>query len=126
MVEETYIKEHKEGMGIISFEGDLEDIYRIRDYAKHMHDAPIACNGYDTIEESDMVDKPSHYRSGKLETIQKIEHIINGLPAKQAFCLANTLKYFDRAGLKDDAEQDLDKAQNYAYRLITGKWRHEQ
>ena len=122
MVEETYLRQVGDNACVISFEGDIESIYRIRDYVKHMDDAPTMC----CEEESDMVDKPAHYRSGKLETIQKIERVIDGLPAKQAFCLANVLKYFDRAGLKDDAEQDLDKAQNYAYRLITSKWRHEQ
>lgn len=73
----------------------------------------------------DMVNKPLHYCSGKLETINKIETVIEGLPAKQASCLANVLKYFDRAGLKDYAEQDLDKANNYAHRLVYGNWRHE-
>lgn len=77
------------------------------------------------MEEEDMVNRPSHYCAGKMETIEKIEAVINGLPAKQASCLANVLKYFDRAGLKDDAEQDLDKANNYAHRLVHGSWRYE-
>lgn len=77
-------------------------------------------------EEHDAVNKPLHYCSGKIETIDKIEAVIDGLPAKKAASLANVLKYFDRAGLKDDTKQDLDKANNYAHRLVYGKWRNEE
>lgn len=77
-------------------------------------------------EEHDAVNKPLHYCSGKIETIDKIEAVIDGLPAKKAASLANVLKYFDRAGLKDDTKQDLDKANNYAHRLVRGKWRNEE
>lgn len=77
-------------------------------------------------EEHDAVNHPSHYCSGKIETIDKIEAVIDGLPAKKAASLANVLKYFDRAGLKDDTKQDLDKANNYAHRLVHGKWRNEE
>lgn len=77
-------------------------------------------------EEHDAVNKPLHYCSGKIETIDKIEAVIDGLPAKKAASLANVLKYFDRAGLKDDTKQDLDKANNYAHRLVHGKWRNEE
>lgn len=87
------------------------------DYGKDECEVANACY--------DMVNKPRHYCDGKLETIQKIEAVIEGLPAKEASCLANVLKYFDRAGLKDAAEQDLDKANNYAHRLVYGSWRHE-
>lgn len=75
--------------------------------------------------EYDAVDHPYHYTSHGMETIDKIEAVIDGLPAQQASALANVLRYFDRAGLKDDAKQDLNKANNYAYRLCTGHWRHE-
>lgn len=75
-------------------------------------------------EEYNDVYKPSHYCSHGIETTEKIEHVIDGLPAKQAAMLFNVLKYFDRAGFKNDAEQDLDKANNYAHRLITGHWRN--
>lgn len=73
----------------------------------------------------DAVDHPFHYTSHGLETIDKIEAVIDGLPAKEAAMLANVLKYFDRAGLKDDAYQDLEKANNYAHRLVYGHWKHE-
>lgn len=73
----------------------------------------------------DMVDKPSHYRSGAIETIKKIEAIVDGLPAKEAYLLGNVIKYADRAGKKDDENQDMSKANNYAHRLVYGEWRHE-
>lgn len=103
-------------------------ILTIDDLPKHTFGAELYGKGeYDEVANAcyDMVNKPRHYCDGKLETIQKIEAVIEGLPAKEASCLANVLKYFDRAGLKDDAEQDLDKANNYAHRLVYGEWRHE-
>lgn len=148
MIEETYLKEYhdEDDTLVVSFEGNQKDIYRLRDYAKMINSVKgeveeeyyrglgknnSDCeDNYGMADEEvnrvvDMVSKPPHYRSGKIETIEKIEAVIDGLPAKQASCLANVLKYFDRAGLKDDAVQDLEKASNYAHRLVYGKWRHK-
>lgn len=75
-------------------------------------------------EEYDAVDHPFHYTSHGLETIEKIEAVIDGLPAKEAALLSNVLKYFDRSGMKGDAATDLSKANNYAHRLVYGEWRH--
>jgi hypothetical protein len=71
------------------------------------------------------VDSPSHYTGGGVETVEKIEQVVDGLEAVQAYLLGNVIKYVDRAGLKDgeDAECDLAKANNYAHRLCTGEWR---
>ena len=69
------------------------------------------------------VDNPAHYTAGKVETIDKIEAVVEGLPAPQAVLLANVIKYVDRAGLKGDAGEDLAKANNYAHRLVFGDWR---
>lgn len=71
------------------------------------------------------VDNPYHYASHGLETIKKIEAIIDGLPAREAAMLANIIKYSDRAGLKNSAEEDLAKANNYAHRMVFGHWRGE-
>lgn len=132
-VEETYIKDYKDGTLVVTYEGSTEDIERIRDFVKHMYDAQkcdaqnawMCESNSEPKEERDMVNKPIHYCAGKLETIQKIERIVDGLPSDKAYLLGNIIKYSDRAGLKDDAEQDLHKANNYAYRLITGKWRKD-
>lgn len=80
---------------------------------------------FDTPVKYDNVDKPYHYASHGLETIEKIEAIIDGLPARKAAMLANIIKYSDRAGLKNSAEEDLAKANNYAHRLVFGHWRGE-
>ena len=123
MINKTYIKEVDKDSEtvVISFEGDKEDIYRIRDYAEHMHDEPSICCEH----KEDLVNRPSHYCSGMLETIEKINSVLDGITGEAAYDLGNVLKYFDRAGLKDDTKQDLAKANNYAHRLITGKWRSE-
>lgn len=72
---------------------------------------------------SDDVDRPSHYTSGAHEAIEVIESVIEGLPAREAYCLASVLKYSLRAGLKDDFESDVAKASNFAHRLVRGCWR---
>lgn len=75
---------------------------------------------------AEVVDSPSWYTSGEVETIQKIERVIDGLPAVQAYALGQVLRYFDRAGKKDATETDLGKANNYAHRLVYGEWRGER
>ena len=72
---------------------------------------------------TEVVDSPSWYTSGGVETIDKIERVVDGLPAVQAYALGQVLRYFDRAGKKDATETDLGKANNYAHRLVYGKWR---
>lgn len=71
----------------------------------------------------DSISHPYHYASHGIETIDKIEAVVDGLPAKEATLLANIIKYVDRAGLKDNAEKDLAKANAYAHRLVYGHWR---
>lgn len=55
---------------------------------------------------------PSHYKShaSGVECIQVTEHM--------NFCLGNAMKYIWRAGLKDNAIQDLEKAKWYIEREI--------
>ena len=60
----------------------------------------------------DPVNHPSHYTDGGIETIDFIE-------AKQLpYHLGNAVKYISRSGKKDDAIQDLKKAQWYLDRYI--------
>ena len=77
----------------------------------------------DGEDETSAVDSPSHYTSGTVETIEKIEAVTKGLNARAAYLLGNIIKYVDRAGKKGDAAEDLAKANNYAHRLVTGEWR---
>lgn len=113
-----------------TFIGTIDEIGCVIDYIEKMYDEcdfnneDAVNNETSEIIQHDAVNKPTHYCSGKIETIDKIESVIDGLPAREAAALSNVLKYFDRAGLKDNAEQDLSKANNYAFRLVTGKWRN--
>lgn len=75
---------------------------------------------------SEQVINPTHYTKGKVETIDKIEAVIDGLPAKQANCLSHIIRYVDRCEDKHaDPMKDLGKANNYAHRLVFGHWRDE-
>lgn len=60
----------------------------------------------------DVVNHPSHYTNhpSGIECIQIAEHM--------NFCLGNAVKYCWRAGLKDDAVEDLEKARWYIEREI--------
>lgn len=60
----------------------------------------------------DKINHPEHYTAGGVETIDFIE-------AKELnFNLGNVIKYVSRCGRKDDALEDLKKAQFYINREI--------
>jgi len=62
---------------------------------------------------AEMVDHPNHYRkSSGIEVIDVIE------TWNLDFSLGNALKYIARAGLKEDRDQDLDKAIWYLMRAL--------
>lgn len=65
-------------------------------------------------KEEDVVNKPSHYTDGGIETIDFIE--AKGLD----FNLGNAVKYISRAGKKDPSKkvEDLEKARWYLNREI--------
>lgn len=71
----------------------------------------------------DDVFSPPHYDG----TRDKISVVVDGLPADFAVDLFDVLKYFDRAGRKpgESRSRDLAKANNYAHRLATGRFRDE-
>ena len=73
---------------------------------------------------TETVDSPAWHTSGAVETIAKIEAVVDGLPAREAYLLGQVIRYCDRAGKKDEADIDLGKANNYAHRLVRGKWRN--
>lgn len=62
----------------------------------------------------EMVNHPSHYNSGKIETIEAIEDWGFG----QGFNLGNAIKYISRANHKNDCVEDLKKAKWYVEREI--------
>ena len=61
---------------------------------------------------NDPVHHPSHYTShpSGVECIQVTEHM--------DFCVGNAVKYLWRAGLKNDAIEDLEKAKWYIDREL--------
>ena len=77
---------------------------------------------YDDDKDFNDINHPYHYASHGVETIDKIEAVVAGLPARAAVLLGNVIKYVDRAGYKDDAAKDLAKANAYAHRLVYGCW----
>lgn len=60
----------------------------------------------------DNVNNPKHYTNhpSGIECIEVTEHM--------NFCIGNAIKYLWRAGLKDDALEDLKKAEWYINREI--------
>lgn len=66
---------------------------------------------------NDMVNHPSHYTSGGIETIEYME--AKSTPEEfRGHLRLTAIKYLSRAGLKDDTLQDLQKARWYLDRLI--------
>lgn len=68
------------------------------------------------------VDNPERY-AGKVEPIDIIERVVEGLPPDKAYSLGQVLRYCLRAGRKGDIDVELGKANSYAHRLVFGHWR---
>lgn len=72
---------------------------------------------------------PKHYKGGKTEVIDILEEVVSNterqLTPKQRYNIAQALKYLLRCGLKGGValvEVDLQKAENYIHRAMTGSW----
>jgi len=65
-------------------------------------------------EEGDIINHPSHYTQGKIESIEYIEDCGHG----ESFCIGNALKYLTRYQHKNGVE-DLEKAVWYINRVIS-------
>lgn len=66
---------------------------------------------------SDNINHPDHYCFGGIETIDYIKAKLS--PEEYTgYLKGSVIKYLSRAGHKDDAIQDLKKAQWYLNRLI--------
>lgn len=78
-----------------------------------------------------MSEYASHYKHGGMQTAEKIERVCNILKTSGEISgakiadVAHALKYFDRVGLKDDADLDIYKTADWLHRLITGKFLNE-
>lgn len=72
---------------------------------------------------------PKHYKADKVETIEILEEIVANperhLTPQQRYSIAQAVKYLLRCGLKGGVcmvEVDLQKAENYIHRAMTGEW----
>lgn len=78
-----------------------------------------------------MSEYASHYKQGGMQTAEKSEYFCNVLRTSDYISgakiadVAHALKYFDRIGLKDDADKDIYKTADWLHRLITGKFLNE-
>ena len=78
-----------------------------------------------------MSEYAAHYKQGGMQTAEKIEYVCNVLRTSDYISgakiadVAHALKYFDRIGLKDDADKDIYKTADWLHRLITGKFLNE-
>ena len=65
---------------------------------------------------------PEHYKAGNIETIDVLEDFVSienrKLTPRQKYDVSQALK----VGLKGPAEVDLQKAENYIHRALTGEW----
>lgn len=64
----------------------------------------------------DIVNYPSHYRTGKFECIEVMQEAL-GIDAVKNFCLCNAFKYIYRHNRKNGLE-DIKKAQWYINKYI--------
>jgi hypothetical protein len=69
---------------------------------------------------------PEHYKAGNIETIDVLEDFVTvenrKLTPRQKYDVSQALKYLLRVGLKGPSEVDLQKAENYIHRALTGEW----
>lgn len=65
----------------------------------------------------EMVNRPLHYTSSKIECIDAIMSAVEGLDPQEAVHVANVMKYVWRFKRKN-GKQDLEKAEWYLHRLI--------
>lgn len=81
----------------------------------------------DVVEDTEVVYHPQHYQTQSgYESQDYIDKVVDGLPAREAVCLAHILRYFFRCDSKHaEPWQDLAKANNYAHRMIYGHWREK-
>ena len=63
----------------------------------------------------DLINSPKHYTQGPIDCIDAIQAAL-GPEGFVAYCRGTAIKYAWRAGLKDDAAQDLEKGAWYATR----------
>ena len=72
-----------------------------------------------SFNSTDRVNSPSHYTRGRTEAIDVIEDSIKDAPSPiEGMLQAQVLKYVLRLWLKDNPQEDAEKARWYLNRLI--------
>ena len=78
---------------------------------------------------SDLIETPTHYTAGKVQTCVKQEMIAEllekHLSAYEISNLCTAIKYLERMGLKDDISKDAMKCADYLYKFKTGEFLNE-
>lgn len=93
-------------------EGKYMEMYE----GRCMEMADLTCKS--VKEKEDLVNHPSHYTQGDIETIDKMV-IIFGAKETATICLGNCFKYLDRYKFKGNPQQDLEKALWYAKKAFS-------
>ena len=103
--------------GACDLEVDCLDCHHTTDVSHAKNFEKVAEGKYMEKEEKhkdeDLVNHPSHYCHGDVETIDKMV-IIFGAESTALICLGNCFKYLDRYQFKGHPQQDLEKALWYA------------
>lgn len=111
--EDIYHEKTDIGASSVRVCGNIDDINRVADYARHMYDPPTMKENTDlnnNKEDIDMVNHPSHYEHG-MECIDEML-LLYTLEEVMAFCKLNAHKYRKRAIYKN-GEEDQKKSDWY-------------
>lgn len=94
--------------------------YDVDEYRKSKNNDNHVGTEYTKITISSLVNHPSHYNHGGMETIDKMIKLY-GIEKVKAFCELNAFKYRDRAGYKGISDmtivRDIRKALWYENKL---------
>ena len=117
--EDIYREKIDIGASSVRVYGNIDDINRVADYARHMYDPTTIKESLDSDNNEndvDMVNHPSHYEHG-IECIDEMI-LLYGKEETMSFCKLNSHKYRKRAFDKGGKE-DIDKSdwyiKKYAY-----------
>ena len=66
----------------------------------------------------DKVNSPSHYTRGDIEVIDIIRQLVQGYEPFEAYLVGNAVKYLARANVKENKQQDLEKAKWHIDKLL--------
>lgn len=105
----------KRGVNLDQYTPVKEDFDKAKEIIEgHMDDIQKTSVNDILNSHEDVINEPSHYKTGRVDVIDFIEDYTND------FRLANVIKYIARAGKKnpDKFEEDIKKAQWYLNRYV--------